>query len=154
MKERRKAITWYTPTGNFLVNHVKKQENMKYGCYQAPLDTRAGWIGSGIRLEGPYSWKLHMPKTGGGFLITQKDCPAQMGCKDFGHCTWRNPGYSVTVSETVEYTIWIAPGSQKHVSYSDDQKANLCELIKMEEVKLPRECVFTGHGNMLHESAG
>lgn len=32
--------------------------------------------------------------------------------------------------------------------YSDDDRAELCRVIKLEEVKLQRECAFIGHRNV------
>lgn len=35
--------------------------------------------------------------------------------------------------------------------YSEDEKVKLCKVIRIEEVRLLRECVFFGHENMQHE---
>lgn len=38
--------------------------------------------------------------------------------------------------------------------FSDDDKPELCEIMKMKERELPRRCVYLKHGNLQHVGAG
>lgn len=44
----------------------------------------------------------------------------------------------------------MAPGSQNFLLYSDEEKARQCIVITMEQLKLPTEWAFFGHGNVQH----
>lgn len=64
-----------------------------------------------MHLEGPYAQNLLIPKTGGRYLITGKDCPPQTGRKDFERRRGNKPGYFVIVNDSEKGTILVAPGS-------------------------------------------
>lgn len=47
-----------------------------------------------------------------------------------------------------KYMIWVAPEGQDHVFHFDEKNAKLCEIMKTEDLRLPRECVLFGHENV------
>lgn len=58
------------------------------------------------------------------------------------------------VNGSKECTILVLHGSLNYVFYSDVQKAKLCKVAKMEEVRFPKECVFFGYENVQHAGDG
>lgn len=51
-------------------------------------------------------------------------------------------------------TTSAAPESHNYVFYFDEKKANLCKVIRMEEVAMDRDHVFLRHGNVQHAGNG
>lgn len=101
-----------------------------------------------MRSEEPYAQKLQISKIGGRILITEKHCPAQAGRSNFEHRSEKNAGYFLITNGSEDYTISVAPESQKYVFYSDEGKGRLCQVLGTEEVRVVRGCVFFGHGNV------
>lgn len=103
-----------------------------------------------MRLDDKYAQELLIPSTRRRSPITKKEWLPQTKHNDFKHNRGRNPRSFVIGDGSEECTIWIEPGSHKYVFYSDEKKADLSEVLKMEEVKLQKEHVLFGHGLMQH----
>lgn len=97
------------------MDHLKKPEILKYGCYRARLDTAAGWILAAMCLCVPYDQQLLIHNTNGQFLITEKERSPQTGQSDFGYGGGRKPWYFVIVNGSEERTILALPVSEVHV---------------------------------------
>lgn len=52
------------------------------------------------------------------------------------------------------HTVWVAPESQNDVFCYDEKKAMQFKVIKMEEVKKLRACIFFTHVNVQHAGDG
>lgn len=98
--------------------------------------------------------KLLLPRTSGRFLITAMNCPPQTGHDDLEHRERKNNGYFVTINGCEQCTLWVSRGSYSYVFYSDKEKEILRDVFRMEEVVLPAECVFFGHGSLNHAGGG
>lgn len=96
-----------------------------------------GWTATAMRLEEFYDRKLPVPNTSEMFLITEKDYQPQMDHNDFERRFGKNRCYSINVNGSRECRICALPGGRNHVFSSDEEKANMCKIFKMEEVKLP-----------------
>lgn len=70
---------------------------------------------------------------------------------DFEHRQERNLGCVVVVNGSEECTLLVAPRSRNYVLSSDEKKPKLCEIIKIEDIKLPKEVLLFGHMNVQHE---
>lgn len=93
---------------------------------------------------------LLVPKIYGRIWIIGKDRLQQTGHNSFGLCREKNLGYFVIVEDMKKCTILVAHGRRTYVFHFDEEKANLCEVINMEKVRLLSKCVFFGHGNVQH----
>lgn len=133
---------------------MTKPENIKYGRYWALLDIWMGLIAAGMPLKEPYAQKLLVTKTGGWFLINEKDLSPQTGYSVFEHRRGKNPGYFGIVNRLGKCSIWFLLVIQHYVFNSDEAKTKLCKLIKLKEVILTRKCMFLGDENVQHAGAG
>lgn len=109
-----------------------------------------GQVTAATCLEEPYSRDVLTSEIGGLSLGTGKNTPPQTAFKAVVHRRGKDSGYSVIVKWSGKRTIWVATGGQRYRFYSDAKKAKQCNFIKMEEVRLPRQCVFFGHGSVYH----
>lgn len=62
----------------------------------------------------------------------------------------KKPRCFITVKGLEECTIPVALGSHYYLSYSGGDKAELCKVVNMEEVKLPKKCIIFGLRNVQH----
>lgn len=90
-------------------------------------------------LEKPYAQKLLIPNIGGQVLITGKGCAPQKGHEDIEHLRGKHLYYFVFGNGPEECKTNFAAGSHSCVSYCDEKKAKICNVIKMECVKLPKK---------------
>lgn len=107
-----------------------------------------------MRLEEPYDQKQPILITDGRFLITGKDCTLQKGYKSLEQGRVRNSGYFVILKSSGDGTIWVAPGSQIHLVYSDKEKAELFEVSHLKVVRLPWKCVLFEYESVQHAGDG
>lgn len=70
-------------TKALLVDYMGKGGNIKYGCYQALLDTWVRWTTIAMHLKKLYGQKVLIIETGGRFLTTGKNCLPQAVHKGF-----------------------------------------------------------------------
>lgn len=97
---------------------------MGRGCYAT---------GRNIRPEDANTYE------GWKVLIKATDCPPEAGRNDFKHRSGKNLAYFVIANWSEKCTIWDAPGSQKYEFYFDEEKTNLCKVIKGVEAILVGE---------------
>lgn len=102
----------------------------------------AGYVAPAMRPKVPCAQSLLTPITGGHFQITEKDRLRQTEHYDTEHRRKKHLEYFVLVNGTEECTIWVAPRNQHYVFHADDEKLKMCKIIKMEEMKLSRQCVY------------
>lgn len=120
-------------------------ENMTCGCYWSLLWTNVRRIAEAVCLVELFSLKFLLSKSSDRFLITGEDHPPQTKDNDFEHRKWSNPGYIVIVNVIEQGMFRVAPGRHKCVFYSEEWKAKLYQVVKMEEVRQVKECVLSGH---------
>lgn len=71
-----------------------KPEHMKYGRYQAFLETWLRRIAAAICWEKTFVWKVVIPMNDRRFMVTWRNCPLQKGHNDFGRRKKNNMGIS------------------------------------------------------------
>lgn len=103
-----------------------------------------------MHLERPYEQKLLIPILVGGFCSLERTVCCKRGRTTSGKVRGRrkNLRYFVTVVASKECTISIAPESHHDVFYSDEEKARLRKIAKLEEINLQRESVFFEEENV------
>lgn len=135
---------------------------------RASLDV---WIGSLLSLlnidkDGMEGFRAMVPRTGGRFLLTAKNCPDQCGHNDFDHrkamgasvksgneymkLSASSPGFFTLTTCNYPVSLWVAPGSHRYVYESDDVKEILAKSLRMIKVNIPSYSVFVGHGHVQH----
>lgn len=102
-------------------------------------------------LKEPYAQKLVMLNMGCQFLITVKKCPSLTEHNEFKHRNGKKQSYFVILNGSEMCTISVAPETHNYLVYTDQMKAKLYRMIKTEEMRLARECVFIRDGE--HRSA-
>lgn len=107
-----------------------------------------------MRLVKWYAQNSLVLKKGERFLITGKDIPPRIQHNGLVDRRWKNPGYFIIMNGSEECTICVTPGIDNYVSYSAENKAKLCKVTKMEEVKLPKKSFFSKHGNAQNAGGG
>lgn len=101
-----------------------------------------------------YGQELLVTSTNERYVIAGKNYPPRTSHHHFEHQTWKNAGLFLTMNVLEECAIPVAPGSHNFVFYSDGEKDKLCTVIKLEEMKLAKECVFFRHGSAQHAVCG
>ena len=96
---------------------------------------------------------LYLPVSGGRFLLTGKDCPAQVGHNDFDHRQGTGPGFFVIVTGAEPANLWVCDGSHKHVGLSAKKRNQLAQILRLKRITIPRNSVFIGHGFLQHAGA-
>lgn len=81
--------------------------------------------------------KLLIAKLSGQILINRMDCQPKMGHSYFERCSGKNPGYFMIVNGSEECSIWVAVGRYNFVVGSDEAKAKIRKVMKMEDMSLP-----------------
>lgn len=98
--------------------------------------------------------KLLIPKTGGQILFTRMDGSRQTGHKYFEHCRGNNLKYFVIINGTEECTTSNAAGIQNYLFLPNQEKAKLCNVMKMKELRVWKECFIFVHDTVQHASGG
>lgn len=73
----------------------------------------------------------------GQLLIKRMDCQPKIGHSYFERCSRKNPGYFTIANGSEKCAIWVAVGRHNFVVRSDQTKAKMGEVMKMEDMKLP-----------------
>lgn len=94
------------------------------------------------------------PGSSGRFLMPSRAFSPQMGRNYPEHHRGKDPGYSKVVTSSEECTICVTHGNQNNVFYTDKENAKICDVIKVKEDKLPRECVFIACQNVQQAVSG
>lgn len=106
-----------------------------------------------LNLQTLNTRKLYFPATGGRFLVTGKDCPAQTGHNDFEHTKESGPGFFVITTGFQAANLWVADGSNKGVNLPDKRKLCTEHCSWMREITITPNSVFFGHGFLQHAGA-
>ena len=120
------------------------------------MDVYIGQLCSAMGLRDMCKTNMFTPLSGGRYLITGKDCPAQCGHNDFDHVDGDKtggPGCFVIVSGEEEVKLWISDGSQKNVTESVRRKLKMAKVSRMYKITIPPRSVFVGHGYVQHAGA-
>ena len=158
-ENREKGVGRFSSTRKLLVEVTEKKEETVWAAKKrALLDVWIGLILAGmgmINVPGqPQKW---IPASGGRFLLTSKDCPRQASHNDFdfrNHSPNDSPGYFCIVNGEDPFPLWVIPGSQKLLKYSDDERKKLRDILKLEKIVVPESSIFIGHGHLTHAGAG
>lgn len=90
---RGRRIERYTSTKSLLMKPVEPVEEAKYSKSLAALDVCLGWVNASLRLDDRDCEKSEGPKTSALYLLSDRDCPAQVQSKDFEHGRKKAPAY-------------------------------------------------------------
>lgn len=101
-----------------------------------------------------YFKKVLISTTGRPFLITAKDWTPKTVQNGFEHRTMKDPWYLVIVNRSWKCTIQFSHGIHCNLFFFDEYKANMCIVIRPEEMKLPTQRVFFGHENARRRDSG
>lgn len=97
-RERDEKIGRYSSAKAPLVDDMEMIANAKYANAQTSLDVWMGWLEVALQLEESATSAACPRKNGGGYLLSESDCPLQAGHNDFTHWKTWNPGYSMLVA--------------------------------------------------------
>ena len=156
-RDRDMGIARYSSTKHFLMETLELAEHVHLAQRRAYLDTWIGMLVSMLNLDKDGTVPLYFPKTGGRLLLTGRNAPAQVPHCDFppdedGEIG--SPGYFVIVTGPEVASLWVCPGSQTFISYSEEERHQLGDVLKYEEISIPANSIFIGHGHLQHAGAG
>ena len=151
--DRARNIARFSCSRNLTMQYMMQQDNVWMANCLSYLDVYIGTICCLLELRKLAEEDLHLPNTGGRFLFTGEDSPAQCGHNDFDHRSGRGPGFFIMATGRDPTGLWISEGSHKHVFLPDRKKRKLAGLMKMDRITIPPNSLFVGHGFVQHAGA-
>lgn len=91
MHKLDKGIGRYSSPTAPLVDHMEVVPTAKCAKARAKLDLLLGWKAAAFQLEDLATEIVGLPKTGGGYFLSGRDCSSQTGHYDFKQGNTRNP---------------------------------------------------------------
>lgn len=82
-------------------------------------------------------------REGGRFRIIRKLSPPKTEHSKFENSLGKNLCYFVIVNGSEEFTVCVSPESRHSIFHFNENKAKLCKVVELEELKLPRLSVFS-----------
>ena len=152
--DRTKGVARFSTGRAFSVNYLNRDENVWMSRYRAFMDIYLGQICHRMNIHTLNENKLRFPVTGGRFLLTGADSPAQVGHNDFDHRQQTGPGFFIIVTGFEGASIWVAEGSHKYVNYPERKKNKWARIQRMSLEQIPPHSIFIGHGYVQHAGAG
>ena len=155
LNQRNGGHARISSTTRLLIGHMESDRQRMWAARRrAALDLWMGWLLSLLNLDNYAQWESFVPKSGGRFLMTGKECPAQVGHNDFAVVKGQSPGYFAMVTGTEQCSLWVCPASNNYVLYDDTDRRSLARVLKMTEIVIPRFSIFFGHGHLQHAGSG
>ena len=158
-KDREKGIGRFITTRAGLVDEMEPRPAARsFVRKRALLDVRIGQILAGMRVDWDGSERLgvrnmSIPKTGGRFLYTGKDCPRQQLHTDYEvHRIKpkRNHGVFCIVTTDALSKLWVVDRSHHYLREEDARMAALGKNLEARMVTIPPFSIFVGRGDLYH----
>ena len=152
--DKRKGIARYSTSWEFNMSYLLKPGPPAWMAKaRVLLDVYVGQLCAIVELRSMNDRDLYLPVSGGQFLLTGKDYPAQVGHNDFDHRQGTGPGFFVIVTGAEPANLWVCDGSHKHVGLSAKKRNELAQILRLKRITIPRNSVFIGHGFLQHAGA-
>lgn len=119
------------------------------------LVVRLVWIAAQFYLDDAYNNKFRMPRSGGQFLLSRKNCAQQRGRNDFEpFIPDRCLGFLMIATAEENATNFACLRSQLYFFYTAVEKRKLATTLQMERFTIPIISIFVEHGNLQHSGTG
>lgn len=166
-KASTRKIGRYATTIHGMTVSIEQSENRVWAVRsRALVDVRVGQIAAGLKIVGGSNTynkniSVHMPRTGGRWLYTTKNCERQRLHTDFKGLSREetisgtgNPGYFVLCSASEEVPLWVCEYSHRLIAASSERDVcNLSRGTRVVMIKIPPLSIFVGRGDLYHAGA-
>jgi len=152
-KDRGSGRFRYSSTRTFVMDYLATKDMVKWSKVRAALDMWLGCLAALLNISDNRRYQIWTPKTGGRWLATGRDCPAQTGHNDFSHSRGQDVGYFCITTGKDGASLWICESSHKYVFYPEGPKFELSKLLRLEKIAIPPYSVLFGHGYVQHAGA-
>lgn len=85
-----------------------------------------------------------------GNFLSGRNVEAQAGHNDFEHDRDKSAGFFDIITGSFTAFVYVYPGSHYCVFYTNDERPTLTKILRIEEVTIPSDSEFIGHGYFQH----
>ena len=137
----------------FVMEHLESHKDRVWAARRRALqDVWSGWLCALLNLDDNGKYRLHLPATGGRYLITPKGAKRQTGHQDFPVLD-DGPGYFIITTGDIRRPLYVADSSHKFLHYGLEARLTLAKTLKMRKIFIPKNSIFIGHGYLQHAGA-
>lgn len=144
----------YTFSKELLIDHSETKSNVKHNKDWAATNDWQLWLVATLRLEQGISRRGGSAKNRAVHIFSFVSNATHRRETTIYNMKGRATRHIYASCKNKKMALWDFNGKHKLIYYPDKRKRKLENILKMEEVQVPKYSSYVGHGYMQHKEDG